>query len=263
MTAPSRPRKAPLLRGLDGVRSVGGPSRHRASRASRPAARRERGAKARGCGFGPPIVHRPKTAPARRTKRAGRRGTRSQAGTPRRPAEGTRTLDLLHGKQTLSARSYPLYPCISRTPAPPTHRRPSPVSSLLAGVLAPNRHRDAGASSRRDAPGPVPEQTGLDYDSGIESRQLRASTCQTPTRGPTIAAIPLARIWPVSLRSLQVLPVPPDRGYERSKAKGPLRRPSTKCRRRVRAVIVGCLEGADPERAGSARCAELGPGQTG
>jgi hypothetical protein len=60
-------------------------------------------------------------------------------------AEGTRTLDLLHGKQTLSARALPLYPCISATS--PRRRAVvlSHVSSRLVGVPAPNWHRDAGA----------------------------------------------------------------------------------------------------------------------
>ena len=38
---------------------------------------------------------------------------------------------------------FPLYPCISVTSATSPHRRPSPVSSLFVGVLAPNWHRDA------------------------------------------------------------------------------------------------------------------------
>ena len=44
---------------------------------------------------------RKKSLPARRRKRAGRRGNGSGAGTSSEAAEGTRTLDLLHGKQTL------------------------------------------------------------------------------------------------------------------------------------------------------------------
>jgi hypothetical protein len=61
-------------------------------------------------------------------------------------AEGTRTLDLLHGKQTVIVSLLPLYPCISSTSPPSTRVARSQVSPLFAGVLAPNWHRDAAVS---------------------------------------------------------------------------------------------------------------------
>jgi hypothetical protein len=96
----------------------------------------------------------PATATVRRS-RAGPSGALAHrnlerlSGGAAKAAAGTRTLDLLHGKQTVIVSLLPLYPCISATSPPLDARRSVSGFALFAGVLAPNRHRDAAVSRRR------------------------------------------------------------------------------------------------------------------
>jgi hypothetical protein len=101
-------------------------------------------------GFCPPIVHRPKKTPPSPRRGGGWKAQKPLASRDfSEAAEGTRTLDLLHGKQTLIVRPDRFIPAYRATSPPSPRRRLSQVSPLFVGVLAPNWHRGAVARGCR------------------------------------------------------------------------------------------------------------------
>ena len=95
-----------------------------------------------GRGFCPPIVHRPKKTPPNPRRGEGWKAQKPRAsGDFFQAAEGTRTLDLLHGKQTGVAGSRRFLPGNGRFPAVRVLARIRRVSSRFAGVVSTNCQR--------------------------------------------------------------------------------------------------------------------------